>query len=73
MDHNLDLLKSASHAPMQKIMDIVDDLDLLPTITCPTRITQRSATLIDNILISEQLHKTYELAVILNDILTIYQ
>ena len=36
--------------------------------TRPTRITQSTATLIDNIFVSEKLHKYFEPAVILDDI-----
>ena len=55
MDHNLDLLKSNSHSATQKFLDTIINNGLLPTITRPTRITQQSATLIDNIFISELL------------------
>ena len=55
MDHNLNLLKSNSHTSTQKFLDIIISNRLLPTITRPTRITQQTATLIDNILISEEL------------------
>ena len=40
MDHNLDLLKSKSHTPTQKFLDIISN-GLLPSITRPTRITQQ--------------------------------
>ena len=49
LDHNLDLLKSATHNLTQKFMDTLSDLDLLPTITRPTRIMKISTTLIENI------------------------
>ena len=55
MDHNLNLLKSNSHTLTQKFLDIIISNGLLPTITQPTRITQQTATLIDNIFISEVL------------------
>ena len=55
MDHNLNLLKSNSHTSTQKFLDIIISNGLLPTITQPTRITQQTATLIDNIFISEVL------------------
>ena len=42
--------------------------NLLPTITQPTRITQSSATLIDNIFVSENLHRFSESAILLEDI-----
>ena len=49
-------------------MDTLFDLDLLPTITRLTQITQNSTTLIDNILITEKLHKRFESTIILNDL-----
>ena len=56
MDHNLDLLKSNVHKQTQALLDDLNDKDILPTITCPIRITQNTATLIDNIFVSEKLH-----------------
>ena len=41
--------------------------ELFPTITRPTRITKQSATLIDNIFVSMNLHKKYESAILIND------
>ena len=43
------------------------DKKLFPTITRLTRITQQSATLIDNIFVSMNLHKKYETAILIND------
>ena len=56
MDHNLDLLKSHLHTQTQKFLDMLLELNMLPTITRPSRIAQQSATLIDNIFVSERLH-----------------
>ena len=67
MDHNLDLLKSNSHTETQRFIDINFDANLLPCITRPTRITKSSATLIDNVFISQHLHKSFDSAIILND------
>ena len=44
-----------------------NDLNLLPTITRPSRITSHSATLIDNIYVSEELHRNFESVILLND------
>ena len=68
MDHNLDLLKACSHQQTQCFLDIILDNGLLPSITRLTRITQHSATLIDNIFISEILQRNFDSAVIINDI-----
>ena len=40
----------------------------MPTISKPTRITTRSATLIDNIFLSTKLHNNMEPTIIINDI-----
>ena len=69
LDHNLDLLKCNSHAPTQKFLDILLVNELLPTITRPTRITQQSATVIDNIFTSKILQRNFDSALIINDML----
>ena len=68
MDHNIDLLKGSHHNPTQKFIDDLLDIDLFPTITRPTHITNHSATLIDNIYISDQSHRNFKLAIIVHDI-----
>ena len=40
---------------------------MIPTIIRPTRITQNTATLIDNIFVSSKLYRDFESALILND------
>ena len=52
MDHNIELLKGLTHTPTRKFIDNTLELDLLPTITHPSRIISHSATLTDNIYIS---------------------
>ena len=68
MDQNLDLLKSGEHASTRKFLDQILDCDLWPVITRPTRITQRSATLIDNIYISMNLQCKFDSAILIDDI-----
>ena len=48
-DFNLDLLHSDSHGPTGEFLNIMISNSFLPTICHPTRITETSATLIDNI------------------------
>ena len=67
MDHNLDLLKSSEHKLTQQFLDSLLDLDMLPTIMRPTRITHHTAALIDNIFVFAQLYKNFESAIILSD------
>ena len=67
-DHNMNLLNSTRHKLMEKILDIILGYNLLPLITRPTRITQQSAILIDNIIVSEQLHKSFDSSILISDI-----
>ena len=48
-DFNIDLLKLDLHDESSSYFDIISSFGLLPSILRPTRITSRSATLIDNI------------------------
>ena len=68
MDHNIDLLKGSCHNPTQQFITDLSYIDLLPTITRPTRITNHSATLIDNIYVSIQLHRDFESTIRINDL-----
>ena len=68
MDHNIDLLKGSCHNSTQQFITYLSDIDLLPTITRPTRIMHHSATLIDNIYISNKLHRDFESTIIVHDL-----
>ena len=68
LDHNLNLLKSTRHSQMQQFLETTLEANLIPTITKPTRVTNTSATLIDNILIKSDLHETHRSNVIINNI-----
>ena len=68
MDHNLDLLKTGIHKHTRTFLEDLVDKNIMPTITHPTHITQNTATLIDNIFVSEKLQKSFELVVILDNI-----
>ena len=67
MDHNYDLLKSTEHKKTQQFLDTLLNQELFPTITRPTRITKQSATLIDNVFISLNLHKKFDSSILIND------
>ena len=58
MDHNLDLLKTNVHHNTQDFLECNLQMGLYPAIIHPTRITKSSATLIDNIFVSSDLHST---------------
>ena len=49
-DYNINLLNAESHNQTGNFTEILFSHEYLPLITRPTRITQNSATLIDNIL-----------------------
>ena len=67
IDHNMDFLKASRHTNTQKFMEYNLEINMLPVITKPTRITDTSATLIDNILISSKLQKAYHSGIIISD------
>ena len=69
MNHNLDLLKCDMHKATENFLDLMINREQWPSITQPTRITQRSAMLIDNIFVSSKLHRSFDSMVILDDIL----
>ena len=68
MDHNLDLLTINHHKDTRVFLDLMLDIGLIPTITCPTRITHSSANLIDNVFIGGSLQRNFELSIIISDI-----
>ena len=68
LDHNLDFLKSEKHTETANFIGSVLDNSLLPCITRPTWVTNNSATLIDNILVSCNLHTIQHSAIIVHDI-----
>ena len=68
LDHNLDLLKSAQHSLTNEFVQSNLDFGLIPTITRPTRITQSTATLIDNMIVSQNLCGSFVSSVLINDI-----
>jgi hypothetical protein len=65
-DFNIDLLKDESHRPTHDYLNLVYSCSLMPTIYKPTRITEHSATIIDNIFTNNQ--KTLNSNIIITDI-----
>ena len=55
-DFNIDLLKT-DNSHTRQFLNLMSSYSFLPTINCPTRITEFSATLIDNIFINDLTHK----------------
>ena len=68
MDHNMDLLKASKHANTQDFLDYNVEMDLLPVIIKPSRITKNSATLIDSIFISRMLQQEFSSCLIISDL-----
>ena len=68
MDQNIDLLKCERHEATGKFLDTILSLKLWPVITRPARVTQQSATLIDNIYISHNLKRSFNLLILIDDI-----
>ena len=68
MDHNLDLLKVNQHKLTEEFLECNLDSGMIPQITKPTRITQTSATLIDNVMISKKLSGQTESRILVENI-----
>ena len=68
LDHNLDLLKKDQHPNTHAFLECILENNMVPCITRPTRITNSSATLIDNILISNKLYCKQQSSILLSDI-----
>ena len=69
-DYNIDLLNIESHRPTSDYNDIMYNNDFNPLITGPTRVTNSSATKIDNICtkkLSSQLGESLQ-GILLTDI-----
>lgn len=68
MDHNLDLLKHELHKNTSEFLNTNLDQNYLPTITRPTRITNKTATLIDNIIINNRLEQYQKSCILISDL-----
>ena len=67
LDHNMDLLKSSIHRQTSVFAEMLLDNGMIPTITKPTRISKTTATLIDNILVSEDLQETFNSGILIDN------
>ena len=68
MDHNSDLLKASVHNSTQRFHEVNLDNGLYPCINKPTRVTNTSATLIDNIFIDCKLLGRHSSRIKIDDI-----
>ena len=64
----MDFLKSEVHQLTQDFIEMNIYSGLIPVISRPTRITRSSATLIDNIIISQELINDYHCGLLIEDI-----
>ena len=69
LDHNMDFLKSTKHPQTQEFLEMNLDSDLKPTITRPTRVTTKTATLIDNVFLSQRLQYQYTSNILVDDLI----
>ena len=67
IDHNLDLMKVHQHAQTNEFLEKNLKYNLMPSVSKPTRITTSTATLIDNIFISEKLIGHISPSILIND------
>ena len=67
LDHNMDLLKAEKHKPTQRFLDTLLEMDLMPTISRPTRLTHTTATLIDNIIIDQKENENFDSYVLIDN------
>ena len=67
LDHNMDLPKSSIHKQTNDFAEMLLDNGMIPTIKKPTRISKTTATLIDNILISEDLQETFNSGILIDN------
>ena len=65
-DFNIDLLKDDTHNPTHEYLDFIYSYSFIPSVYKPTRITEYSATIIDNILINN--HDNVNSEIIVTDI-----
>ena len=68
LDHNMDFLKAQQHHLTNEFIQLNLDFGMVPTITRPTRITNSTATLIDNIIVSQSFCGGYIGSIIINNI-----
>ena len=67
LDHNMDFLRAHTHRLTNDFTQLNIDFGMIPTITHPTRITNSSTTLIDNIIVSQSFCGSYISNIIVND------
>ena len=67
-DFNINLLNSDTHLPTANFIDVMYSASLFPFITKPTRVTEQTATLIDNIFCNDIQNSVHKNGILCNDI-----
>jgi len=67
-DFNINLLNINNHKPSSDFIEILFSNALFPSINRPTRITQSSATIIDNIFVNNLINKTVTSGILANPV-----
>ena len=68
MDHNINLLQSLTHGLTNEFLEFNLRKNMIPCVTKPTRITHKTATLLDNIFISSKLQSNWNCKLLVDDI-----
>ena len=68
IDHNLDLLKANLHPQTNEFLEVNLRKSLIPCISKPTRITHKTASLIDNIMTSPSIQFNQSPFILVEDI-----
>ena len=68
LDHNMDFIKSNLHRQTSEFISLNLDLLMMPLISRPTRITNSTATLIDNIIVSQSMLNLCTSNILIDDI-----
>ena len=68
IDHNLDLLKTHLHRQTNQFLERNLELDLMPCVSKPTRITRKTATLTDNVFLSKSLQHQMHPHLVIEDL-----
>ena len=68
IDHNLDLIKNSVHRNTQTFIELNLEHRTLPCISKPTRVTHKTATLIDNIFCNETMYNNCMSYILLDDL-----
>ena len=65
-DQNIDLLKT-NNANVNHLLEVLNEIGLSPTITKPTRVTNSTATLIDQMYVSDNLYHKCSSKILVDD------